>query len=246
MRNALFAAVAALTLSAVAEMTPERLAELKRTQYRESGGWVVKEDPGNGFIAIVNLQERVDAKSGLLPVMRYFKKFTRLAVKVLGEKDRRGSLNVEVVDDNRTQRVLSVYPEERVAVVNVAALAADNPAADRLALRTRKEVARAIAWLCGAAGSQYSDTLAGYIGSTKALDRFEDEGLPPDVFMRMNVYAAQVGVRPVVRATYRQACQEGWAPAPTNDVQKTIWDKVHEIPSKPIRIEYNEKRDKGK
>ena len=239
MRIAMFAAVAALALSAAAEMTPERLAELKRAQYRENGGWVVKEDPGNGFIAIVNLQKRVDEKSGLLPVMRYFKKFTRLAVRVLGEKDRRGTLSVEVVDDGRTRRALSVYPEERVAVVNVAALAADDPTADCLALRTRKEVSRAIAWLCGAAGSQYPGTLAGYIGSPKSLDRFEDEGLPPDVFMRMSIYATQVGIRPVVRTTYRNACAEGWAPQPTNDIQKAIWNDVHAPPSKPMKITYD-------
>ena len=40
---------------------------------------------------------------------------------------------------------------------------------------------------------------------------------------RTNEVAA-VDVRYV---TYRQACIEGWAPAPTNDVQKAIWEKVH-------------------
>ena len=44
--------------------------------------------------------------------------------------------------------------------------------------------------------------------------------------------------------TYRQACQEGWAPAPKNDEQKAIWNQVHAIPDKPIKIEFDPKRGK--
>ena len=40
------------------------------------------------------------------------------------------------------------------------------------------------------------------------------------------------------------ACREGWASAPTNDVQKAIWDKVRAIPDKPLTIEYDPKKDK--
>ena len=47
-----------------------------------------------------------------------------------------------------------------------------------------------------------------------------------------------------VRATtnYKTACREGWAPAPTNDVQKAIWDKVHAMPTEPIKIKPEEKK----
>ena len=43
-------------------------------------------------------------------------------------------------------------------------------------------------------------------------------------------------------STYRKACQEGWALAPTNDVQKAIWKEVHSIPDKPMTIEYKPKK----
>ena len=69
-------------------------------------------------------------------------------------------------------------------------------------------------------------------------------GVPPDVFPRMLHYIGALGIRPVVQATYKKACQEGWAPAPTNDVQKAIWEKVHAIPDKPITIEFDPKKDK--
>ena len=48
------------------------------------------------------------------------------------------------------------------------------------------------------------------------------------------------GIIPGKRAVYQKACEEGWAPAPTNDVQRAIWEKVKaeqsEKPSNPIRI----------
>ena len=44
--------------------------------------------------------------------------------------------------------------------------------------------------------------------------------------------------------TYKSACQEGWAPEPTNDVQRTIWKQVHAVPDKPITIEFDPKKDK--
>ena len=41
-------------------------------------------------------------------------------------------------------------------------------------------------------------------------------------------------------ATYRRACVEGWAPRPTNDVQRAIWRSVAaervKGPANPIRI----------
>jgi hypothetical protein len=51
-----------------------------------------------------------------------------------------------------------------------------------------------------------------------------------------------LGVLPAQRATYLKACEEGWAPAPTNDVQKAIWDKVHAMPTEPIKIKPETKK----
>ena len=53
--------------------------------------------------------------------------------------------------------------------------------------------------------------------------------------------AAAIGKRSV---PYSRACREGWAPPPTNDVQRTIWKQVHAVPDKPIKIEFDPKKDK--
>ena len=42
--------------------------------------------------------------------------------------------------------------------------------------------------------------------------------------------------------TYKEACEEGWAPAPTNEIQKAIWDKVRATPKNPMKIEFDPKK----
>ena len=34
------------------------------------------------------------------------------------------------------------------------------------------------------------------------------------------------GIKPYYRCSYKAAVKQGWAPAPTNEVQKAIWDAV--------------------
>jgi len=51
-------------------------------------------------------------------------------------------------------------------------------------------------------------------------------------------------VRPVYRASYAAACQEGWAPPPTNEYQRAIWNDVHKIPEKPMKIDFDPAKGK--
>ena len=50
----------------------------------------------------------------------------------------------------------------------------------------------------------------------------------------------RVGFAPAMVATYRTACNEGWAPPPSNDVQRAIWARYlsekERGPTNPIRI----------
>jgi hypothetical protein len=46
------------------------------------------------------------------------------------------------------------------------------------------------------------------------------------------------------KVPYVKACKEGWAPAPTNEFQKAIWDKVHSTPKNPMKIEFDPKKGK--
>jgi hypothetical protein len=53
-------------------------------------------------------------------------------------------------------------------------------------------------------------------------------------------YLKSLGVTPAEMTTYRKACREGWAPAPTNDIQKAIWEQVkadkERGPTNPLKI----------
>ena len=69
-----------------------------------------------------------------------------------------------------------------------------------------------------------------------------DEFVPFDKVGVVKQHLKNAGVTPVRYATYRIVCREGWAPAPTNDVQKAIWDKVHAMPTEPIKIKPEEKK----
>ena len=82
--------------------------------------------------------------------------------------------------------------------------------------------------------------MAGPMRNVKQLDTFDKEGLPPDSIARACGYVGELGVRPEYRVSYRDACKEGWAPAPTNDYQKAIWNQVkadkERGPTNPIEI----------
>ena len=43
---------------------------------------------------------------------------------------------------------------------------------------------------------------------------------------KISVHARKLGMQMVRTTTYRKAAEEGWAPPPTNDVQKAIWNEA--------------------
>ena len=244
MMLAVFAA--AFTLSALA---------VNEEFLRETGGYIIKDDPGNGLVLIANAQKRLPEDKISKPVsyMRFHAKMS-IDIKTVDEAKAAtpsaksaGSLGATIVvfvkDDAKSESPILVSPDEFWAVVNVAALDVDKPGDEILALRTRKAINRAICLVCGAGGSQYPNTLVGpFKNGIKDYDRFSNEGLPPDVFTRMQHYLKTLDVRPIFRTTYANACQQGWAPAPTNEFQKAIWDKVHAVPATPMKIEFDPKK----
>ena len=69
----------------------------------------------------------------------------------------------------------------------------------------------------------------------RELDSLQD-ALPADVIQRCTKHLANIGVTRRETSSYFRAAKEGWAPSPTNDVQRKIWAQVHSVPSKPITI----------
>ena len=157
-------------------------------------------------------------------------------------KNHKGDVGGAIVDSDSLPALL-LAPEEGWAVVNVAALSKGYPLADVLASRVRKELLRDFALAGGCAFMSRSQiVLRGDMRSPRDLESIQEVSYGVEALMTLEWMLPYYAVMPWRQATYKKACREGWAPAPTNDVQKAIWDKVHAMPTEPIKIKPEEKK----
>ena len=234
------------------KMSPEekeQYAADRRAKVAERAGGYVRNTSGQeGRVLVANGQRRVPMDA----VAKSMKKIAdqlKVAIDVedapsatpkdvnsiLSKKDTKAV--VFVVDDAGSDVPLLVAPDSRWASVNVRALGDGDVAG-----RVHKEVLRAFVYLCGGTASSYQNPMTYPITNVRQLDLISSPDLPIDVIMRFPDYLRTLGVTPYVQATYRTACRQGWAPQPTNDVQKAIWDEVHAMPTEPIKIKPETKK----
>ena len=231
-------------------------AQMDQAIMESVGGNIVKPGSGRGKIVVINAQKRVktlDIDDVFFRLRELFHiKIETKDGSLAGQpnaktvKESGGTIAIWFVDRSAEGTTLLMAPEEKWAVVDVAALAKDDPTPPRLLDRVQKEAMRAFGWLCGCANSQYEGLVTGPVKSLTDLDRIPNHDLPLDSYQKVQSYLKGLRVEPYVIRTYMDACQEGWAPQPTNKWQKAIWDKVREIPTKPIQIKFDPKRDAGK
>ena len=251
MKKLVFAAVLTVTAAALAEsvtnkspfvkvpMTPEEQAAARAALYKRTGGRVVKPGSQNGEVVYVNCQ--TEAKKEWLQFSAdYFAKETKFKISVKDGKFDfakpaiQGTVSLFVIDDPSMPNLLAA-PENRWAMVNIAPLKCDKP--QFFEARVKKELSRGFIYLCGGTNSQFPMSLGGGITGAEMLDQYEDHRLAVDIIDRFRRSMASFGITPALIRTYRRACEEGWAAAPTNEYQKAIWDKARELPSEPITIE---------
>jgi len=266
MKKLLFVAAVAALVSAVAAqdvvrtdgsartpLTAEQKAELRKERrakrLAESGGLVERDVPGKSAL-IVNAQSVVpmDCINEAAASIRGLALVKVDTATGDPSKSHRPTpehpVVVSVINDPASDTTILVAPEQNWATLNVNLLLRDEPSAEVMASRIHKEVWRATAMAMGAANSMTQPCLLRQINTLRELDRTKNMLPSPQPINNMIEVADKLGIVRVHRATYRKACEEGWAPAPTNDVQQAIWDKVHQIPDKPITIEFDPKVDK--
>lgn len=204
--------------------------------------------PGSlrGHIAIVNRQKMVP-ESVFLDSIDVIRERLRYDFKIgKDESALKGAvIQLQIFDNPGDIAPMTVSPEIGRGVLNVAALTNGLNSADvlsKLPNRVKLEFLRMICYAFGVGGSQFSGNLMSAT-SIQELDSMQPF-LPVDVFDKIDASARKRGLRPEILANYYEACEQGWAPHPTNDYQKSIWQKVHAIPDKPITIEYDPKKDK--
>ena len=263
MRTTIMILAAAMGLSLVAAdkagkpkhaFAPGEFEKRARENYeRKSGGIIRKQNSAKGAVLIVNAQGRVSRKDldaalrhideTVHPILEYRDAKDIKAANPKADIERLGGKVGVVIVDVPDAPALTVAPEEGWAIVNVRALAVDNPPVEVLATRTRKELLRAFALACGCSFMARGQIVVREgLHTAKDLDTIPIEEYGVDVLMTLGRSLPSYGVMPWIETTYKKACQEGWAPAPTNDVQKAIWDRVHELPTEPIKIKPEAKK----
>lgn len=229
-----------------------RKAYMEKRMLEHTGGKIVQPGSLKGEIVYVNCQTRAD-KAWLEESAAYFRDQAKFNIRIADggkfafqKPQIQGNVSLFVVNDPALPALL-VAPEDRWAVVNVAPLDNGKPAFFKA--RVVKELARGFSALCGAMNSSYPAALTGGVTKPGDLDEFSDARLPVDVIARFAPYLAPFGASPAVYSTYRSACKEGWAPAPTNDYQKAIFEKVQQEksetlkgPKNPRKIEFDPKK----
>ena len=158
----------------------------------------------------------------------------KFAQEIMAEK--KPLMIVAVVDKCEQLPALSVYPEERIGIVNADKLkGGEDPAAPEV--RVSKEAWRAMGFIgCIGFSLQENDMMQPYY-TLKEIDENAFPYIQPMNMAKLQRFWKRFGVKKEARIPYRSACQQGWAPPPTNDYQKAVWNEVFSVPDKPIKIE---------
>lgn len=229
-------------------LTPEQWAERKQqSMMKRFGGTVRKEGSAFGKVVFLNAQKTVAAKDlkrtldyiddEIHPLWELKEVDSVKLTNPSADIAKAGGKVGVVIGESADLPALTVAPEEGWAVVNVAPLK-DGAEGEKLAHRVRVELMRAFALASGAAfASRDPIVMVPGIRTASDLDPLQEFSYGVDVRFAVSRNLPGFGVTPWNQKTYKQACEEGWAPNPTNDVQKKIWDKVHQLPTNPLPLE---------
>lgn len=258
MKQTSIIAVLICTMSVLSVLADGTAKEIKKhgkkafsDRVAQLGGFVTYPNSQKGCVAFIDTQKEVDVKGAFDEVFAHIRRQIPIKLNYLksqpGEPiklktEAKADFAIIIVHDQKLPPSM-IVPEEKYALVNLAKYkkAIKLPQDDALLKkRCAKAVLKAYMLLCGGCASKYP----GHVGTAQTaqdLDLTHDK-LPIDIQDSMKKYLSAAGVTPIRRTIYRKACQEGWAPAPTNDIQKAIWDKVRATPKNPMKIEFDPKK----
>lgn len=233
---ALITSVVAVSF-AVETATDSAAEEAKRIKrLKRLGGQIQRPNTGLGKIAVVNAQKTVDFRAATGCVADLVEQ-TMLNIELQEASDvtpinvaeklkaTGAPIAVFLVENPKCSVRLLTAPEDGWALVNVAAIGADGVKGKFLESRVRKETLRAIMVASGAMNSQFPGSIMGSVRKSADFDTMTED-IPLDVIGRALETLEKVGVTPAQWTNYRKACNEGWAPAPTNEYQRAIWDQI--------------------
>ena len=218
-------------------MTPEKQAEL----IARSGGMLMP--PSNGRYVLL-ADWRGEAPDGTNDIAGVFLEQQKVlfglpiarerfgkpepgsdAYRLLKSKrDDRHVAVIGIVDDPGMPR-LAAFPEEAMACLNVSAYRSDDAEdAERERRRITRELWRAYGFAMGAYADIPQGCVMQVVCDNEMLDRIRTPAISPVRMSGVVKMAHALGLRAMRPTTYSVACRQGWAPPPTNDVQKALWD----------------------
>ena len=218
------------------------------------GGIISKPNTGN-FARIVNCQKKVSTEF-IKGVVAQFNTGLNIHIEVsaldttttnpfdlaeLALAIPRTGLITLIVEDENLPPILSAI-ENGWAILNIKHLRNDLPPKSVYEMRLRKEINRAFAQAAGAGLSFNKPCVMEPVYKVTDLDAITYPVISPEAMNKIVQACNKRGIQTFISDTYKNACEEGWAPAPTNDVQKAIWDKVHAAPKSPMKIEFDPKK----
>jgi hypothetical protein len=142
--------------------------------------------------------------------------------------------------------VVLAAAEDGWGVLNMAPIVADAPDSIKLNKRVQKLINRLFANIHGVADpSMMPACVMKHAVGLAGVDSLICSTFSPEANSKITAYLNKAGYKQRKCGTYYDACEEGWAPTPTNAVQKKIWDKVHKLPTKPLMIVPESQRKKN-
>ena len=232
-----FGAFAAENTPAKPKLTPEERRARREARLAAAGGLI--DLPVVGHVVRIKLETDKVTPADLEKTAADMRRVMHFAVEVVGRGQTStnsvGAL-VLVAEKGKESPALLCAPEENWSVVNLSRLWEDGPDAETAKTRVRKEVWRALGFAAGAGNAPRPPCLMRNIRKPSDLDKDKIEFISPQPLMGMLNTMSQIGFAPGGQTTYRKACEQGWAPAPTNDVQKAIWKEIHTPPEAPLQL----------
>lgn len=241
----------------VKKPTPEELkaqrAERRIKAMNETGGFIADIRDASGRFVFVNTQKSVSPDVLKEAAAKCQNSCMILTGVVDGEKvnmataraafmKTKANLAAFIVEEDGLPMSIQC-PEERWAIINVAALKTDSPDQKVLEGRVRKMMSRTLAMMFQAGYSVSPMSTVQVITRASDLDKIATEGVATDCQTVVQQTASKFGFKTMKRVFYRKALEEGWAPEPVSEIQrncKAMWEQECKgEPTSPMKIKFN-------
>ena len=227
----------AFAIDTKVQRTPEEKAAMKQRLLERTGGMVYK--AGEGKVVYVNCQKKFPTEH-IRERVKAFSKTIRVNFEVVEggvsmyKVPAGANAAIYIVDDPALPMSL-IAVERNWGLMNVSDLGENGQRFDR-------EFVRVSILTLGAGASQFKGNPMGTVNSPADLDKIRSDNITFDSVQSVTRNLKAIGVTESRLSSYRKACMDGWAPDPTNDFQKAVWEEVHAKPTKPMKIKFDPKK----